>query len=69
MNNLIGVIGGLGPKATTYFMNLVIKQNIDRTETVSSSLIDTLYQLTKPDSSRRAVFTFFNRYFYKNKLL
>ena len=32
-------------------MNLVIKQNIDRTETVSSSLIDTLYQLTKPDLS------------------
>ena len=32
-------------------MDLVIKQNIDRTETVSSSLIDTLYQLTKPDSS------------------
>ncbi len=24
MNNLIGVIGGLGPKATTYFMDLVI---------------------------------------------
>ena len=32
-------------------MDLVIKQNIDRTETVSPSLIDTLYQLTKPDSS------------------
>jgi hypothetical protein len=32
-------------------MDLVVKQNIDRTETVSSSLIDTLYQLTKPDSS------------------
>ena len=24
MNNLIGVIGGLGPKATTYFMDLVM---------------------------------------------
>lgn len=32
-------------------MDLVIKQYIDRTETVSSSFIDVLYQLTKPDSS------------------
>ena len=32
-------------------MDLVIKQHIDRTETVSSSFIDVLYQLTKPDSS------------------
>ena len=28
MNNLIGVIGGLGPKATTYFMNLVIDNTV-----------------------------------------
>lgn len=28
MNNLIGVIGGLGPKATTYFMDLVINNTI-----------------------------------------
>lgn len=28
MNNLIGVIGGLGPKATTYFMDLVIDNTI-----------------------------------------
>ena len=32
-------------------MDLVIKQYIDRTETVSSSLIDVLYHLTKPDPS------------------
>ena len=32
-------------------MDLVIKQYIDRTETVSSSLIDALYYLTKPDPS------------------
>ena len=31
-------------------MDLVIKQYIDRTETVSSSLIDALYHLTKPDT-------------------
>lgn len=33
MNNLIGVIGGLGPKATTYFMDLIIdntKSNCDQ---------------------------------------
>ena len=30
-------------------MDLVIKQYIDRTETVNSSLIDALYHLTKPD--------------------
>lgn len=28
MNNVIGVIGGLGPKATTYFMDLVIDNTI-----------------------------------------
>ena len=31
-------------------MNLTIKQSTDRTEQISSSLVDKLYQLTKPDS-------------------
>lgn len=32
MNNLIGVIGGLGPKATTYFMDLVIDNTISESD-------------------------------------
>ena len=32
MNNLIGVIGGLGPKATTYFMNLVIDNTVSSSD-------------------------------------
>lgn len=32
MNNLIGVIGGLGPKATTYFMDLVIDNTVSESD-------------------------------------
>ena len=32
MNNLIGVIGGLGPKATTYFMDLVIDNTVSEND-------------------------------------
>lgn len=32
MNNLIGVIGGLGPKATTYFMDLVINNTVSNSD-------------------------------------
>ena len=32
MNNLIGVIGGLGPKATTYFMELVIDNTVSEND-------------------------------------
>lgn len=32
MSNLIGVIGGLGPKATTYFMDLVIDNTVSESD-------------------------------------
>ena len=32
MNNLIGIIGGLGPKATTYFMDLVIDNTVSESD-------------------------------------
>lgn len=32
MSNLIGVIGGLGPKATTYFMDLVIDNTVSEND-------------------------------------
>ncbi len=60
MNNLIGVIGGLGPKATTYFMDLVIdntvsesdQDNVDMLVCQYSSIPDrTSFILGKSDDS------------------
>ena len=60
MNNLIGVIGGLGPKATTYFMDLVIdntvsscdQDNVDMLVCQYSSIPDrTDFILGKSDNS------------------